>query len=440
MEPLAFSGERPAPLADRMRPRRLEDVVGQQALLGATGPLRTLIERDRCRALLFWGPPGSGKTTVGRIIAERSESPFVHLSAALSGVKEVKAVLERSAARWQTGGTRDLLFLDEIHRFNRAQQDVLLSHLEEGTVLFIGATTENPSFALTSALLSRCQLFRFAPLDAAALRSLIRRAVEDTRGLEPGFRVTDEALETLIVLCDGDARRALNALELAASVAAGQSIGREQVQHAVQRKAPQFDRAGDEHFNIISALHKSIRNSDADAAIYWLARMLEGGEDPRFIARRLIRIASEDVGLADPRALSVAVAARDAVEWIGLPECDLALVEAAVYLAMAPKSNALYEGYARAVDDVQGDTNDPVPLHLCNAPTALMKRLGYGRGYQYAHDVPGGVARMACLPDRLAGRRYYRPRSAGWERLLRRRVERLRRQQANSGGGATEPG
>jgi putative ATPase len=429
METLSFGDERPAPLADRMRPRRLEDVVGQEEILGPDGPLRTLIERERSRALLFWGPPGSGKTTVGRIIAERSGSPFVHLSAALSGVKEVRAVLERSAERSRTGGKRDLLFLDEIHRFNRAQQDILLSHLEAGTVLFIGATTENPSFALTSALLSRCQLFCFAPLDEAALRALIVRAMDDPEGLAGGVTLTDDALTRLIELSDGDARRALNTLELAASVASDHRIDEAQILHAVQRKAPQYDRAGEEHYNVISALHKSIRNSDPDASLYWLARMIEGGEDPRFIARRLIRMASEDVGLADPQALSVALAAREAVEWIGLPECNLALAEAAVYLAMAPKSNALYVGLGQASSDVQRTANEPVPLHLRNAPTGLMKHLGYGRGYRYAHDLPEGVAAMRCLPEGLAGRRYYRPGDVGFERTLRTRLEELRRMQ-----------
>jgi putative ATPase len=432
MDTLAFGDERPSPLADRMRPRRLDEVVGQTALLGAEGPLRTLIERDRCRALLFWGPPGSGKTTVGRIIAERSGAPFVHLSAALSGVKDVREVLDRSAERCRLEGRRDLLFLDEIHRFNRAQQDVLLSHLEAGTVLFIGATTENPSFALTSALLSRCQLFCFAPLDEDALRAVVVRAVEQARGLGGAVDLTEEAVTTLIELCDGDARRALNALELAASIGVARRLDATHILRAVQRKALQYDRAGEEHYNVISALHKSIRNSDADASLYWLARMLDAGEDPRFIARRLIRMASEDIGLADPRALSVALAAREAVEWIGVPECNLALAEAAVYLAMAPKSNALYIGLEQAAADVQRHGNEPVPLHLRNAPTGLMKQLGYGRGYQYAHDLPEGVASMRCLPKRLAARRYYRPSGRGFERALRRRLDALRRRQKDS--------
>ncbi len=426
MERFQFGEPGQPPLAERMRPTDLDDVVGQEEILGGGAPLRALIERGTYRSFLFWGPPGSGKTTVGHIIARRSYARFVHLSAALTGVKEVRTVLERSKVRNETEGQRDLLFLDEVHRFTRAQQDVLLPYLEEGSIIFIGATTENPSFTLSAALLSRCQLFCFSVLSNGAIRAVLRRAVKEEKGLGACYELTEEAESTLIALSDGDARRALTSLELAASIAAQTTISARLIEQALQRKGLRYDRAGEEHYNLISALHKSIRNSDPDAALYWLARMIEAGEDPRFLARRLIRIASEDVGLADPRGLEIALAAREAVEAVGLPECDLALAQAAVYLACAPKSNALYIGLGEARRDVQKRPNEPVPLHLRNAPTALMKRLGYGKGYQYAHDFEAAVAPMDCLPPSLKGRCYYRPKRQGLEKKLQDRLIHLK--------------
>jgi len=415
-----------APLAERLRPQDLAEVVGQEHILGEHGPLRALIERGLAVPLIFWGPPGTGKTTVGRIIAQKFGAKFIQKSAALATVSEVREVLEASRELWKRTGTKDLLFLDEIHRWNRAQQDVLLPFLEEGSIYFIGATTENPSFVLRSALLSRAQLFVFEPLSLEALRVLLRRALEDPRGYGGRVRLTPEAEDFLLRRADGDARRLLTALETAVEAMGEGEIDLPRLQKALGRKALHYDRAGEEHYNLISALHKSVRNSDVDAALYWLVRMLEAGEDPRYIARRLIRMASEDIGLADPWALVQAVAAAQAVEYVGLPEAELALAQAAVYLALAPKSNALYRAHEAARRDVLETENEPVPLHLRNPVTETMEKLGYGKGYQYAHDLPEGIATMPCLPPNLQGREYFQPTERGWEGKIREKLKEIR--------------
>jgi len=415
-----------APLAERLRPRELAGVLGQPHLLGPHGPLRALAERGSFGALLFWGPPGSGKTTVGRIIAANVGARFVQLSAALTGVSEVRRMLERSRELWKRAGQQELLFLDEIHRFNRAQQDVLLPFLEEGSVRFVGATTENPSFVLRPALLSRAQLFIFDPLGEAELLELLHRALEDPAGYGGRVSLDAEARALVVRRSDGDARRMLAALETCVAAHGEGHLDRQAVAEALGRKALAYDRAGEEHYNLISALHKAVRNSDVDGTVYWLARMLTSGEDPRFIARRLVRMASEDIGLADPQGLPLAVAALTAVEHVGLPECDLALTQAAVYLALAPKSNALYTGYAAAQHDVQRAPAEPVPLHLRNPVTETMRDIGYGAGYRYAHDEPELVAAMITLPPGLAERTYFRPGAQGWEGRIRERLQELR--------------
>src|SRR2546422_3754907 len=422
-----------APLADRIRPRTLEEILGQDEVLGPGKPLRRAIESDYLRSLILWGPPGSGKTTLAHVIRLRTRHHFEAISAVLTGVKELKEVLKDAEVRRKRDQRRTIVFIDEIHRYNKAQQDALLSHVESGDVVLIGATTENPSFEVNAALLSRCRVVVLKPLGAPQLVDVLRRALTDAeRGLgAAGADVGDDALEFLAQASDGDARTALNVLEMAVMTAPPQD-GRRQVdlkamRQAFARKALLYDRAGEEHYNIISALHKSIRNSDADAGLYWLARMLEAGEDPLYVARRLVRFASEDVGMADPQALVQAMAAQQAVHFVGLPEGSLALAQAVVYLAAAPKSNALYTAYSAAARDALETRAEPVPLWIRNAPTPLMKQLGYGKGYRYAHDEEEGVSGMDCLPESLLGRRYYEPTRRGQEAGIAERLDEARR-------------
>jgi putative ATPase len=435
--PSVPAGDKPAdrsrPLADRMRPRTLEEFVGQEHLVGPGKPLRAQIERDDLGSLIFWGPPGTGKTTLAQIIAHMTRAEFIEFSAVLSGIKEIKQVMA-DAERGRQYGTRTIVFVDEIHRFNKAQQDAFLPHVERGNIRLIGATTENPSFEIISALLSRCRVYVLKPLTEEQIVLLLRRALEDKeRGLgEMGLQAADTVLPLIASYASGDARSAYNVLEVAAALAqsgnaSGGVITEEIVRDALQKRVLLYDKAGEEHYNLISALHKSVRNSDADASLYWLARMLEAGEDPLYIARRLVRMAVEDIGLAEPNALALCMAARDAVDFIGMPEGNLALAEAAVYLALAPKSNALYTAYGDVLQDVEHTAAEPVPLHLRNAPTGLMKNLGYGKGYQYAHDFEQKLTDMQCLPESLKDRRYYQPTSEGVEKRIRERMEEIRK-------------
>ncbi len=430
-----------APLAERMRPRSLPEFVGQAHLLGEGRLLRAAIEKGDLHSMILWGPPGTGKTALAALLATRARAHFVAFSAVLSGVKEIRTVIAEAEERLALHGQATILFVDEIHRFNKAQQDAFLPHVERGTLILIGATTENPSFEVISALLSRCRVYVLHRLGEDEVTVILRRALADPeRGLG-ALRVEADAdaLAAIARLTDGDARSALNILEAAITLTAPvdgiRRLTPELIHEAAQRKALLYDKAGEEHYNLISALHKSLRDSDPDGALYWLARMLEAGEDPLFIARRLVRAATEDVGLADPQALVVALAAKDAYDFLGTPEGELALAEAAVYLACAPKSNAVYAAFDAAREDVHTRPADPVPLHLRNAPTRFMRELGYGRGYRYAHDAPDAQVEQEHLPEALRGRSYYHPVRRGFEAEIRERLERWRQRRA----GGQEP-
>ena len=419
------------PLASRMRPQRLEDFVGQRQLLGENGILRRMIESDQIPSMIFWGPPGVGKTTLAGIIAGKTHARFINFSAVTSGIKEIKEVMAQ-AENSRRMGEKTVLFVDEIHRFNKAQQDAFLPYVEKGSIILIGATTENPSFEINNALLSRCRVFVLESLKAEDIVLLLKRALKSPDGL--GYlkvEITDEMLEMIAGFSEGDARKAFNLLEMA--VSNGQIEGDKTtvtidvLKRCLGKKSLLYDKKGEEHYNLISALHKSMRNSDPDAAVYWLARMLEAGEDPLYVARRLIRFASEDIAMADSHALPLAVAAYEACHFLGMPECNVNLSHAVIYLAMAPKSNAAYVAYEEAKADAQDMLAEPVPLNIRNAPTNLMKQLHYGEGYVYAHDTKEKMARMQCLPDSLLGRTYYRPNEAGEERQTKKRLEEIRR-------------
>ena len=427
----------PQPLASRLRPVTLEEFAGQGHLLGPGKVLRRLIEGDVISSMIFWGPPGVGKTTLARIIANRTKSAFVDFSAVTSGVKEIRAVMQQAEAARQLG-QRTIVFVDEIHRFNKAQQDAFLPFVEKGSIVLIGATTENPSFEVNSALLSRCKVFVLKALGTADVTGLLKRALTDKRGFG-GQKVVmpDELLEAIAVFSNGDARTALSTLEMVVLNGEVQADGstvitEETVAQCTSRRSLLYDKKGDGHYDLISALHKSMRNSDPDAAIYWMCRMLEGGEDPLYIARRVTRFASEDIGLADPRALEIAVAAYQACHFIGMPECSVHLTQAVVYMSLAPKSNALYVAYEAAKKDAAEQIAEPVPLHIRNAPTTLMKQLDYGKGYQYAHDTAAKLTAMTCLPESLQGRAYYRPTREGLEGRFADRLAEINEWKANA--------
>ncbi len=425
------------PLAERMRPRTLDEFTGQESLLGPGKPLRTQIERDDIGSMILWGPPGCGKTTLARLIARMTHSEFVAFSAVLTGIKEIKDVMA-AAEHARRAGRRTIVFIDEVHRFNKAQQDAFLPHVEAGNITLIGATTENPSFEVIAPLLSRTRVYVLQALSTEQIEALLRRALADKeRGLgNENLAISDEAIQHIALFSGGDARAAYNTLEAAVRAVPPDATGkriitRELLAELLQRKFLLYDKSGEEHYNLISALHKSVRNSDPDASLYWLVRMLESGEDPLYIARRLVRMASEDIGLAEPGALAVTIAAMQAADFVGPPEGNLALAQAAVYLSLAPKSNALYTGYGAVTSDLETTRAEPVPLHLRNAATGLMKNLGYGKGYQYAHDHEDKVTGMTCLPDALAGKTYYHPTDQGFEARLRQRMDEIRRIKGN---------
>ena len=426
-----FDNDIPQPLAARVRPQTLDEYAGQEHLLGPGKILRRLIENDQISSMIFWGPPGVGKTTLARIIASRTRSQFIDFSAVTSGIKEIRTVMQQADAARQYG-MKTIVFVDEIHRFNKAQQDAFLPFVEKGAIILIGATTENPSFEINGALLSRCKVFVLQPLTTADIVKILRHALQSPSGFGgQDIRIDDDALTAIANFANGDARSALSTLEMA--ILNGDfengvtTVNTGTLEQLITRKSLLYDKKGEEHYNVISALHKSMRNSDPQAAVYWLARMLEAGEDPLYIARRVTRFASEDVGLADPRALQIAVAAYDACHYIGMPECSVNLTEAVVYMALAPKSNAMEVAYNTAKEDALRTLAEPVPLVIRNAPTRLMKELDYGKGYQYAHDLPGKIANMQCLPDSLADRKYYVPTQSGVEARYKERLEAIER-------------
>jgi putative ATPase len=421
------------PLAERMRPRNLDEFIGQEKLLGPGKPLRVQIESDNLGSVLFWGPPGCGKTTLARLIARLTKSEFISFSAVLSGIKEIKEVMADAERKFRSA-RRTIVFVDEVHRFNKSQQDAFLPYVEAGHITFIGATTENPSFEVISPLLSRTKVYVLESLTTPQIVQLLYRALEDKdRGLgNENLRASEEILFRIASFANGDARAAYNTVELCARSAKLDSSGARIITDALledilQRKLLRYDKSGEEHYNLISALHKSVRNSDPDAALYWLVRMLESGEDPLYLARRMVRMASEDIGLAEPGALAVTLAAKEAFDFLGAPEGNLALAQAAVYLSLAPKSNAVYTAYGDVMDDVHRTEADPVPLHLRNAATPLMENIGYGKGYKYAHNFEEKVTDMSCLPENLSGRSWYKPTDQGFEQRLRARLDEIRK-------------
>jgi len=418
-----------APLAERLRPKALDEVVGLEDLLAPKRFLRNAIESDRIPSMIFWGPPGSGKTTLARIIAKTTQARFVPFSATSSSIKDIKVLMEESRKMRQARGAKTIVFIDEIHRFNKAQQDAFLPYVEAGDIILIGATTENPSFEVNSALLSRTKVVVIPALEREQVITILRRAVSDPTVQKFGIELAPEALDFIAATSAGDARQALNSLQLVIETASRSEspVDVDKLKLILQRRSLMYDKSGEEHYNIISALHKSVRNGDADAAVYWLVRMLEGGEDPLYIARRMVRAASEDIGNADPQALVFAIAVQQTVHFLGMPEAGVALAQLVTYLAAAPKSNAAYAGYGEAVREVRQGDNPGVPLQIRNAPTGLMKDLGYGRNYEYAHDYEEQTAAMDCLPASLVGRRFYEPKDVGFEREIRERLERMRK-------------
>lgn len=434
-----FENNLSQPLAARLRPKTLEEYVGQAHLLGKGKVLRRLIESDQISSMIFWGPPGVGKTTLARIIANTTKAAFIDFSAVTSGIKEIRSVMQKAEEN-RRYGEKTIVFVDEIHRFNKAQQDAFLPFVEKGSIILIGATTENPSFEVNSALLSRCKVFVLQELKTAELVQLLKRALADEKGFgTQKINIEEELLEMIAVFANGDARTALSTLEMAVlngdmDAGGATTVTRETLEQCTSKKSLLYDKTGEEHYNLISALHKSMRNSDPDAAVYWLARMLEAGEDPLYIARRVTRFASEDIGLADPKALEIAVAAYHACHFIGMPECSVHLTQAVVYMSVAPKSNALYMAYEHAKRDAAKMLAEPVPLVIRNAPTKVMQELNYGKGYQYAHNTEEKLTNMQCLPDSLVGTEYYKPTTQGLEARVKARLDEIKRWKREHGG------